>query len=188
MSPARHRGGFLAATILAVALALGALAITALAPSDAADGPAELAWDRVACAHCQMHVGEPAFAAQARDPDGRVLAFDDPGCLFAYEDAHATTLSGRYFHAVEGDGWISAADVAFVPREPTPMAYGFGAAPAGTSGGLDLAATRRALVARGLLRPPPAGAGPAAQASRDPHGHDPHGHDPHAHEAPRGTR
>lgn len=175
MNACSHRGGVIVAVIITGVLALGALAVALLAPSDATDGPADLAWDRVACAHCQMHVGEPAFAAQARDADGRVLAFDDPGCLLAYEDAHGGPLAGRYFHDVDGAGWIAAADAVFVARTPTPMAYGFGAAPASAPAGVDLAEVRRLLVERGLLRRP--GSTSGATAARAP-GDDEHGHGP----------
>ncbi len=70
---------------LLVAVVVGAAALAAVfvvrASERLPDAPQAVVWDREACAHCHMHVGEPGFAAQAIDEHGRVYNFDDPGCL-----------------------------------------------------------------------------------------------------------
>ena len=134
------RGG----VVLALVGALGmALAWTEQLP----DGPAPVAWDREACAHCRMHVGEPAFAAQLQLTDGRVLHFDDPGCLLRYEAEARPQVHAAWFHHVREDRWIPGARVAFVSVQPTPMGYGAGAVDAGEAG-----ARAPAEVLAGMLR------------------------------------
>ncbi|NMO14834.1 hypothetical protein HPC49_00720 [Pyxidicoccus fallax] len=119
------------AVVLGLASVLGlALAWTEGLP----EGPVPVAWDREACAHCRMHVGEPAFAAQLQLADGRVLNFDDPGCLLRYEAEKRPAVHAAWFHHVREDRWIPGAQVAFVPVSPTPMGYGVGAVEAGAPG------------------------------------------------------
>lgn len=115
-----------------VVLALvGALALALSWTEGLPDGPVPVAWDREACAHCRMHVGEPAFAAQLQLTDGRVLHFDDPGCLLRYEAEVRPQVHAAWFHHVREDRWIPGARVAFVPVHPTPMGYGAGAVEVG---------------------------------------------------------
>lgn len=100
--------------------------------SDPPTGPADLVWDKTACAECRMHIGEPAFAAQMRLASGAVVAFDDPGCLFEHlDELQQETVTGTWFHHLRDDRWVSADDVSFVTVAPTPMGYGLGAVAAG---------------------------------------------------------
>ena len=105
------------------------------------DGPVDLVWDKTACAHCSMHVGEPEFAAQLQTTDGRTLAFDDPGCLFEYLAGAHPEVHAIWFHHQKEDRWLPWTAVAFVAVQPTPMGYGLGAVdPA--DGTIDLATAR----------------------------------------------
>jgi len=154
----RVRPVLLAFVALAALLASGVLVLNLLAPATDGDGPADLAWDHVVCAHCHMHVGEPAFAAQLRDAEGEVLAFDDPGCLVAWRDAHPSAVThGVYFHGSGGVGWIPGDQVAFVRHEPTPMGYGWMAVAAGTPGASDLVSVHAALQHSAVAGQPPQG-------------------------------
>lgn len=123
---------------IAVALvALGAFGVTLFNAQTLPDGPAPVVWDKTACAHCRMHVGEPAFAAQAQLADGTVLDFDDPGCLARWLDEHASaTLHATYFHHHRDDRWLSPSDVGFLATTPTPMGFGFAAVDAATPGAI----------------------------------------------------
>jgi copper chaperone NosL len=112
------------------------LALVACAPS--ASGPVPIVWDREACAHCHMLIGDPAFAAQLQTPAGQVASFDDPGCLLTYLQERRVEGATLWFHHHTEDRWLSANDVVFVPRT-SPMGYGFGAARAGTPEGRSLA-------------------------------------------------
>jgi hypothetical protein len=114
------------------------------------DEPQPIVWDRQACSHCHMHVGEPGFAAQAIDADGRVYVFDDPGCLLAWSAARAPAAR-TWFHHMTEDRWIPIDRVAFVRVPRSPMGYRLAAVDAGTPGALTV--IEAAASARGSLSP-----------------------------------
>jgi copper chaperone NosL len=120
----RAPGTFVPALLAAAVL----LALLACAP----DGPADVAWDRVACAHCRMLVSDPRFAAQLQLEDGEVLHFDDPGCLLRMRATLDRPARAAWFHDSAGEGWLAERDVAFVRGAATPMGYGFAAVRAGS--------------------------------------------------------
>jgi copper chaperone NosL len=111
-------------------------------------GPADIAWDHEACAHCRMLVSDPAFAAQIQTRDGRVLAFDDPGCLIAFEDAQHPEEHAVYFHELRGQRWLPRDRTVFVPTEHSPMGYDLGAAEIGTPGAIPLEVARARVLSR----------------------------------------
>jgi hypothetical protein len=131
--------------VLAAVLAL-AFAVTRLQrlPS----GPVPIAWDKEPCAHCRMLVGEPAFAAQIQTRDRRVLDFDDPGCLFAYEAAHHPDEHAVWFHEHGGDRWLPRERTAFLPVPRSPMGYGLGAVEVGTPGAIPFDVARERVLSR----------------------------------------
>ena len=114
-----------ATLLLALAAALTAWAL--FRSSKPPTGPVSVAWDRESCARCRMLIGEPRFAAQLQTRDGRILNFDDPGCLLIYTAEQTDEAHAIYFHHLLEERWIDAADVVFVGAEPTPMGYGLGA-------------------------------------------------------------
>ncbi len=121
--------------IAAALAAAGAFAVTLLNAQALPDGPAPVVWDKTACAHCRMHVGEPGFAAQAQLADGAVLDFDDPGCLARWLDEHpSAAIHALYFHHQHDDRWLAQDRAGFVAASPTPMGFGFAAVDATTPG------------------------------------------------------
>ena len=119
------------AAVLAALATLGAVRMDAV--WGPAGGPVEPAWNRQACAHCGMLLGDPRFACELRRPDGETLFFDDPGCLLAYEQGHP----GRYrefFHRLHGQGWVEGVSAAFVGVGRSPMGFGLGCVPVGSAG------------------------------------------------------
>lgn len=147
---ASERGSALLRIVLiAVAAAVATVAMYAvLGTRRPPAGPVEVLWDREACAHCHMHVGDPAFAVQLHTAEGEILFFDDPGCYFDYVDRRRPEVHAAYFHALRGDAWLRAPDVAFVSVERSPMGYGFGAVAPGTEGAETLEATRVTILRR----------------------------------------
>jgi hypothetical protein len=95
-----------------------------------------VAWDREACAHCRMHVGEKAFAAQLQLEGGQVLNFDDPGCLFAYVAKERPQVHAVWFHHQREERWLAPKEAGFVPVMPTPMGFGLAAVAADAPGAL----------------------------------------------------
>jgi hypothetical protein len=136
--------------LLAVVLTIvgGAITWSVFASAKLPDGPADLVWDKASCAACGMHVGEPPFAAQATTTDGRVHAFDDPGCLFLWLDEQRPELHSVYFRHHREPRWIARDAVAFALVSPTPMGFGFGADDAGTPGAIDHDECRRRCLER----------------------------------------
>jgi hypothetical protein len=138
---------------LALAVIASVIAYVIVARDALPSGPTDLVWDKTACAACQMHVGEPAFAAQVQLTDGRTLAFDDPGCLFLTEVELEGRIHAVWFHHCREDRWLRAEAVAFVAVEPTPMGFGLGAVDAGTPGSSTPEEARAQVSARaGLYR------------------------------------
>lgn len=123
-----------AAVAAVVLAALGALLARA---QQAPSGVEPVAWDRAACAHCRMHVGDPRFAAQLQTEEGDVLNFDDPGCLLRYALERRPRVRAMYFHDVRDDRWWARDEVGFVPMAPTPMGYGFAATRRGAPGAMS---------------------------------------------------
>ncbi len=92
------------------------------------DGVVPIVWDKTACDHCHMHIGEPGFAAQLQTKQGKIYNFDDPGCLFAFVMANAPDIKATYFHHHTEDRWLDQRNVGFIPvKQPTPMGYGLAA-------------------------------------------------------------
>ncbi|MFP4599704.1 MAG: nitrous oxide reductase accessory protein NosL [Persicimonas sp.] len=107
------------------ALAIGALVYVLERPTD---GVEPIVWDQATCAHCHMHIGDPHYAAQIHTADGRVLNFDDPGCLFEYVEQNRLQTTAAYFHHYREDRWLSRDEAGFIEvDEDTPMGYGIGA-------------------------------------------------------------
>jgi hypothetical protein len=95
-----------------------------------------------------MHVGEPQFAAQATTKDGRVHAFDDPGCLFLWLEEQRPDLHSVYFRHHREARWLAPNHVAFVAVTPSPMGFGFAAVDHDTPGAIDHDECRRRCLAR----------------------------------------
>lgn len=124
-----------------------ALAIVALATAAALivrcgtqlpDEPQPIAWSSEVCGHCQMLIGDPAFAAQVITDDGTVVSFDDPGCAARYLRDHEGHVHRAWFHEGRGDRWIPVDEVGFVRVPASPMGSGMMAVPKSTPGALTL--------------------------------------------------
>lgn len=115
------------------------------------DGPKDVIWDKTACVFCAMHLGDPRFAAQLSTADGDTYFYDDPGCLFLHQhelERSQTSIHSRWFHKMDGQGWINGSEVAFLRSENTPMDYGFGAVVAGSPDSIDLNAAAAEVLAQ----------------------------------------
>lgn len=117
-------------------VATGALALAITRTQILPDGPQPIAWDRAACAHCHMHVSEHAFASQLQLDDGRVLDFDDPGCLLSFVATEQPSIHAAWFHHLKEDRWLDRARAGFVAASPTPMGFDLGAVDATVPGAM----------------------------------------------------
>lgn len=112
------------------------------------EGPVPVVWDREVCSHCKMHVGDPRFAAQLQTTKGEVHDFDDPGCLLEYLQSHDLSVHALYFRNHEQDGWLSEAEVGFLPADDSPMGYGIRAVPRETPEARDIAWAKREVASK----------------------------------------
>lgn len=137
-----ERGGLGLPVLLLLVLA--AAFVWLLVASEALpDGPLDVVWDKSPCAECSMHVGDPAFAAQAITASGTVLYFDDPGCWFLYQQDSVEEFHAVWFHHLREDRWLPLDAVAFVPADDTPMGFGIGAVDPGEVDVMDAETARR---------------------------------------------
>ncbi|HEY6033761.1 MAG TPA: hypothetical protein VIV58_05860 [Kofleriaceae bacterium] len=102
------------------------------------NGPVPIAYDKEACAHCHMLIGDPRYAAQLVDDGGDVLDFDDPGCLLRYLVTAHPRVRAIWFRDARADRWLSAEDARFVADPATPMGWGLAAVDPGTAGAQTL--------------------------------------------------
>lgn len=138
------RLGIIAALAL-LAVGLGWLIARLQSPPS---GPEPVVWDRTVCAECRMAVSDPRYAAQLQTRDGRVLDFDDPGCLFLYQAATAPAVHAVYFHHCREERWLSDAETGFLSSGPSPMDFNLGAVDRQEAGAMTLAAARAQALAR----------------------------------------
>jgi hypothetical protein len=74
-----------------------------------------------------MLISEPGFAGQLHTEDGRVLFFDDPGCLLVYLHEEKPDVHAIWLHHYRDDRWISRDRVVFEEVSASPMGYGLAA-------------------------------------------------------------
>lgn len=100
-------------------------------------------WNHQPCAHCQMLLGEPHYAAQLITADGDVLSFDDPGCAIRFIAEHDPEVHRLWFHHGTDDRWVPSDRVMFATGGRTPMGSGLVAVDRGAPHAIDLAAAKR---------------------------------------------
>jgi copper chaperone NosL len=136
------------ACVGALVLLVAGLASVVLARAQRLPGGVEpVAWDRAACAHCRMLIGEPSFAAQLQLRDGRVLDFDDPGCLLRQLAEEHAGVHAVWFHHAHEDRWLRADQVGFERGAASPMGWGLAAVGLDEPHDLDLAAATALIAA-----------------------------------------
>ncbi len=89
--------------------------------------PVEVVVDVDKCEICNMMIGDEAFATEIILKGGKVLKFDDIGCMYDWEKKNGTEqIEVAYVHDHASKEWIDAKDAAFVYDKTlqTPMAYG----------------------------------------------------------------
>ncbi|MGH2404710.1 MAG: nitrous oxide reductase accessory protein NosL [bacterium] len=124
------RRRFLKAALVAGTGVVTAPTIWALAThSEDETGPPMIAYGRDRCDACGMIIGDPRFAAAARQGSD-VHRFDDIGCLIRHSrNALAGGQARGFVHDVESELWIPAPGAWYVRLRAirTPMNYGIAA-------------------------------------------------------------
>jgi copper chaperone NosL len=137
--------GKLAAAGVLVVLVAG-LATIVRGGQSVPDTVQAIEWNRQPCAHCQMLIGDPRYAAQLITTDGDIVSFDDPGCALRYVAGHHPHIHRLWFHHSVDERWLPAEQAAFTTGATTPMGSGLAAVDARSPGAIDLPeATRHAM-------------------------------------------
>ena len=129
-------------TAVVVAIGVGLVWMVILRGTSVADDVQPIDWHKQPCAHCQMLIGEPRFAAQLITRDGEVLSFDDPGCALQYVNERQPQIHRLWFHHGHDPRWLTAEQVGFTVGGNTPMGFGLVAVDRSTPGALDIAAAQ----------------------------------------------
>lgn len=139
--------------LLALAPAVLPAALVAGCRRDAERGPVDIKWDRDLDARCGMVIGDRRFAAQIRDPAGKVWKFDDIGCAVFWLgrqpfDDKAAGL--EYWVADQRTlNWLDARQAHYLPGPKSPMGYHFAALAASEAGSLSYEEMKQRILARG---------------------------------------
>ena len=156
----RHRQGqHRALTRRAVGLRLLAVAglpALALVGCKERSGPEPIHFDRETCEICNMIISDPRFAAEIRDPKGRVHKFDDIGDAIHWMIRQDWFKAGKkpkefwVMNMKDGKTWLDARKAFYLPGQVTPMDYGFGAVPEKEPGAVAFEEMKKRVIARGL--------------------------------------
>ncbi len=133
-----------------VALAPALLAACGREPEH---GPVDIKWDRDTDARCGMVISDRRFAAQIRDPAGKVWKFDDIGCAvfwLARQPFDEKTAGLEYWVADQRTlAWLDARQAHYLAGSKSPMGYHFAAHAAAGEGSLPYEEMKQYVLARG---------------------------------------
>jgi nitrous oxide reductase accessory protein NosL len=127
-SLARFRAGSLASLFFLLTLPL----LLSGCFGEPETGPVPIKWDRDACEVCRMLISDPHFAAQVRGGKRhKAHKFDDVGELIYWLDQQSwkddPKLEIWVMDLDTGTKWLDARKVRYMPKQHSPMDYGFGA-------------------------------------------------------------
>lgn len=118
-----------------------------------AHGPVAIKWDRDVDARCGMVISDRRFAAQIRDPEGKVWKFDDIGCAvfwLAQRSFDEQTPGSEYWVADhQSGGWLDARQAHYLLGKKSPMGYHLAAVGKPTPDSLPYAEMKQRVLARG---------------------------------------
>jgi hypothetical protein len=111
--------------IIAVALASVVAGVVFLWPASAI-GPEPIVYGRDTCASCRMHMSQPGFAGEMRDPDGTLTKYDDVGCLIRAIVAAHREVPEAWVEDHAGGGFVPLLSAKLVRGDAatTPMGSG----------------------------------------------------------------
>jgi copper chaperone NosL len=119
--------------------------------------PRAIAYGTEACAHCHMAIADPRFSAEAITTTGKIIVFDDVGCLAAWLSENRAVESAWVSSFVDGR-WLLASSAVYLKTDSlhSPMASGMVALRPGREADSVRAALGGALTSwQALLAAPP---------------------------------
>ncbi len=139
-----------------VLLLAAAEALAGLSACKPKEGPEPIRFDRDMCEICDMIISDPRFAAEIRDPDGKIHKFDDLGDGIHWMIRQPWAKQGKKAKEIwvmnmrDGKTWLDARKAWYLPGQITPMDYGYGAIPEKEKGAVSYEEMKRDVIARGL--------------------------------------
>lgn len=124
---------------------IASLLLAACAPD--LNAPPDIAWDHAVCAECGMLVSDPAYGSALVLGDGKMLPFDDPGCLLKYMMDQKPSVHAMWFHDGAQDRWLRESEAAFTGGHVSPMGSGLMPVPAGTPSSMTIGEASTIVVA-----------------------------------------
>lgn len=112
-------------TMRLVLIAGLAIMLACMSPS-----PRPIVYGSDQCAHCHMTIADPRYAAELVTRTGKVVVFDDIGCLAAFlaaGDVSTDAVHSAWAHDyVAPDAWMRTGNLTFVRSDSlrTPMGSG----------------------------------------------------------------
>jgi copper chaperone NosL len=109
---------------------LAVLAALAVLLACASPAPRPIVYGSDQCAHCHMTIADPRYAAELVTRTGKVVVFDDIGCLAAFLAAGnvgADAVHSTWAHDYVAPGeWVRTSALTFVRSDSlrTPMGTG----------------------------------------------------------------
>jgi len=88
--------------------------------------PRPIAYGAEPCTHCHMTISDPRFVAEAVLTTGKVLAFDDIGCLATWLGTAQEPVETVWVASFTDQEWLRAEEATFLRTDSlrTPMASG----------------------------------------------------------------
>ncbi len=88
--------------------------------------PRPIAYGTEPCTHCHMTISDPRFVAEAVLSTGKVLAFDDIGCLATWLGTAREPVETVWVASFTDQAWLPAGEATFLRTDSlrTPMASG----------------------------------------------------------------
>lgn len=92
----------------------------------AASGPEPIRYGQDTCDRCRMHFATPGYAGERLGRDGKLLKFDDVGCLLIDLWAAHAESTGLWVEDHAGGGFVPLLEAQLVRGDGlgTPMGYG----------------------------------------------------------------
>jgi copper chaperone NosL len=115
------------------------VSLLALLAACGSPAPRPLAYDAETCSHCHMTLADRRFGAELVLTTGRIIPFDDTGCLITFLAGDSAT--GAAVHSIQVTDFLpphallDASTAVFLVSDSirTPMDYHIAALPAGSA-------------------------------------------------------
>ena len=88
--------------------------------------PRAIAYGAEACVHCHMTITDPRFSAEAITSTGKIVVFDDVGCIAEWLGQNSQPVQSTWVSSFVDGRWLEASTAVYLKTETlhSPMASG----------------------------------------------------------------